>query len=41
LGCNAVVIGHDAAPVSIIQFVSEISSVGLDIEGSRGVARCS
>jgi hypothetical protein len=37
---NAVVIGHDAAGVPIIQFVSEISSVGPDIEGSRAVARC-
>ncbi|HJW48688.1 MAG TPA: hypothetical protein VJ726_04665 [Candidatus Limnocylindria bacterium] len=37
---NAVVIRHDAAGVPIIQFTSEISSTGPDLEGSIAAARC-
>ncbi|HKY50736.1 MAG TPA: hypothetical protein VJP45_05720, partial [Candidatus Limnocylindria bacterium] len=37
---NAVVVDHDAAGVPIIQFVSEVSSVGPDLDTSIGVARC-
>jgi hypothetical protein len=37
---NAVVIGYDPAGVPLIRFVSEVSSVGPDLETTIGAARC-
>ena len=37
---NAIVIGYDPAGVPLIRFVSEVSSVGPDLETTIGAARC-